>query len=617
MKTENTGESYLDQIREREPDSEQYERYQVLTNRFTGFEIGISWLTTLSFIFAYVGCEVLGIKYGSLLHARILYSIFVVINIGAALYSLYAWSKIPSRSIAKDAMLFFTISMLSAAMGNSIDFIFWVTELAAFKQSVFTNLFFILAILFSLPGIHLMGKVCRVEFGRQPVIYYLAIMLIYIMIPLLMNSHALFTENRFESMGNLKEFIFGLLYAIGIGYMAAVAIHLWRTAQGRLFLSARLIGIGMIAMSFGCSIYAGLFPRIPAAEIPSSPVHLIIALGYVISACGIKRTESIINTIFNLRDSKLPPWLTLVELFGRSEGLDVYKRLEENIKATLHELIKAKEETELKQAAISELEQEINLRKKTEKELIDAKERAEEANLAKSHFLAMMSHELKTPLTAIKGYGELMRGPARKTLIDSGKIFEIADQIVINADNLHSMIEGLLSFSLLESGKFNLKKEKFVLNEVILYIKSIAAENAKRQKCEFKEKIADPAMVLFTDKQALQHIIVNLLTNAFKFCNSGAIVLEIRKSGISDLYIAVEDNGIGMSQEQLDKIFQPFYQVSHGTTRQFGGTGLGLSIVQKIVNEMKGKILVDSKVGQGSKFEVFLPETIYIEESHE
>lgn len=600
-----------------EGSSKEFARYQILTNRFTTVEIGAAWITALSFIFAYIGCEAFGIKYASLLHARILYSIFVIINIASALYALYAGSRIPSRSIAKDSMLFFTISMLSAAIGNSIDFLFWVTEIAAFKQSVFTNLFFILAILFSLPGIHLLGKVCRVEFGRQPVIYYIAIMMIYIIIPILMNSEALVSANQLHSLGNLKEFIFGLLYAIGIGYMAAVAIHLWRTAQGRLFLSARLISIGMVAMSLGCSIYAGLFPRIPAAEIPSSPVHLIIALGYVISACGIKRTESIINTIFNLRDSKLPPWLTLVELFGRSEGLDVYKRLEENIKATLHELMKAKEETQQKQVAISELEQEIQLRKQTERELIVAKEKAEEANLAKSHFLAMMSHELKTPLTAIKGYGELMRGPARKNLIESGKIFDVADQIVLNADNLHGMIEGLLSFSLLESGRFALKKEQFRIVEILVYIKSIVRETPKSKPGRYIEEVAEPELLLLSDKQALQHIIVNLLTNAFKFCPEGSITLEMRRSGEKDLYISVSDTGIGMDQEHLDNIFQPFYQVSHGTTRKYGGTGLGLSIVKKIVSEMNGKILVDSKVGHGSKFEVFLPDTIFNEENDE
>jgi signal transduction histidine kinase len=118
---------------------------------------------------------------------------------------------------------------------------------------------------------------------------------------------------------------------------------------------------------------------------------------------------------------------------------------------------------------------------------------------------------------------------------------------------------------------------------------------------------------LFSDKQAIQHIIVNLLTNAFKFCQAGTVTLEIRGSGQNDLYLAVSDDGIGMDQQHLEKIFQPFFQVSHGTTRKFGGSGLGLSIVKKIVGEMNGKILVESQIGQGSKFEVFLPEVIHLE----
>ncbi|MEW6711213.1 MAG: ATP-binding protein [Candidatus Riflebacteria bacterium] len=583
---------------------------EVLTNQLTHFEIGLAWLTALSFIFAYIFCEASGITYASLLHSRILYSIFVLINVSSAIYSLYAWHQIPSRSIAKDSMLFFTISMMSAAIGNSIDFIFWVSEIAAFKQSIFTNLFFIMAILFSLPGIHLMGRVCRVEFSRQPGSYYLAIMLIYILIPLLMNPELIFNASKITKIGNLKEFAFGLIYAVGIGYLAAIAIHLWRTANGRLYLSAQLIGAGMIFMSFGCSIYAGLFPRIPAAEIPSSPVHIIIALGYVFSACGIKRTESIINTIFNLRDTKLPPWLTLVELFGRSEGLEVYKRLEENVKSTLKELMRAKEETYLKEAEITQLEQEIKLRQETERQLIIAKEKAEEANHAKSQFLAMMSHELKTPLTAIKGYGELIRGPARNNLIESGKIFEVADQIVVNADNLHGMIDGLLNFSLLESGRFTFRNETFMVHEILLYIRSIVSEQPGSDRVKFIEKIFEPHLMLRTDRHAIQHIIVNLLINAFKFCNSGEITLELRRSGQRDFFVGVSDTGIGIEPDQIDRIFQPFFQVSHGTTRKYGGTGLGLSIVKKIVEELNGKIEVESTPGNGTTFEIFLPEII-------
>jgi signal transduction histidine kinase len=451
-----------------------------------------------------------------------------------------------------------------------------------------------------MPGIHLLGRVCRVEFSKQPVIYYLTIISIYILIPALMNSSSLGSVSESD---NFKEFIFGLLYAIGIGYLAAIAIHLWRMAKGRLFLAARLLCLGMIAMSFGCAIYAGLFPRTPAAEIPSSPVHIIIALGYVVCALGIRRTEQTINSIFNLKASKLPPWFTLVELFGKSEGLDVYKRLEESIKATLNELSKAKLETQAKLVAIGELEQEIKLRKKTERDLIFAKEKAEEANRAKSQFLAMMSHELKTPLTAIKGYGELLRGPGAQTLVENEKLGEVAQQIVINANNLQGMIEGVLQFSQLESGQFTYRKEKFRIADILTYLRSIINEQIDSDAVEYIEKIPDPELAVMTDKHSLQHIIVNLLVNAFKFCKKGHICLEIRKSGDKDLYVAVEDTGIGISNEYREKIFQAFYQISHGTRRKY--------------EELNCQIELDSCVGKGTKFEIFLPDIIFKEPEDE
>ncbi|MGM0601621.1 MAG: sensor histidine kinase [Candidatus Rifleibacteriota bacterium] len=588
-------------------DKANLKEYNFLTERFSRVELVIAWLATLSFIAAYFFCYIYDIPYASLKHARTMYAVFVTINVLMAAHALNAWAKIPSRSIAKDSMLFFTISTVSAAIGNSVDYIFWVTEIANFKESVFTNLFFVLAILFALPAIHLLANACQVKLNRQPLFYYIAIIFIYALIPIIMNFDSF---NDFYHFNNLKEFIFGLMYAIGLGYLAAVAMHLWRNAKGRLVYSARLMSLGMISMSFGCAIYAGLFPRIPSAEIPSSPVHIIIALGYVLAACSVKRTEKTLNTIFNLKSTKLPPWLTLVELFGETEGLEVYKRLEENIRSTLSQLVKAKEETEIKDSAINKLEHEINLRKKTEKALISAKEQAEEANEAKTQFLAMMSHELKTPLTAIKGYGALLSRPNLETVLQTNKLNEIAQQIVRNANNLHEMIDAILNFSQLENGKFTFRKQIFPVSNVLNYLDLIISEFHKSDKIEYIQNIPDKELKLNTDPHSLQHILSNLLINAFKFCEEGKVILTIRTSGKNDLYLAVEDTGIGIKANEIKYIFQPFYQISHGTRRKYGGTGLGLSIVKKIVDELQGTIELDSCLGKGSKFEIFLPDTI-------
>lgn len=581
--------------------------FQSLTERISSSELAGLWLVVTAFISAYVVCYLGQIPYASLSHSRILYAVFVGINIFAAVVSIHSWSRIPSRSIAKDAMLFITISVCSAAIGNSIDFLFWIFNIAPFKQSVFTNLFFVFAILFALPGVHLLGRVCRVEFSKQPLFYYLAIIMIYLAIPMLMNPELM---SNFSEFGNLKEFIFGLLYAIGIGYLASVSLYLWRNAQGRLLGSASFISLGLVLLSFGCSIYAGLFPRVPAVEIPSSPVHIILALGYIATALGVRRTEITINTIFNLKDSKLPPSLHLIEIFGPSQGLAVYKKMESHIREALEELLKSKAESEMKQRVISELETEVRLRKETERALIIEKEKAEEANKTKSQFLAMMSHELKTPLTSIKGYGQLLSNPSGPALnVSSEKIVEIASQIVNNSNHLQTMIDGLLRFSQLESGQFTYHKEEFFLREIVDYIESLLQQQQQFSPALFSSKIPEPDLKLFTDKLALQHILSNLLLNAFKFCKEGKIELEIRKSGNS-LFIAVEDNGIGIAPQFLDKIFEAFFQISHGNRRKYGGAGLGLSIVKKITEELGGKIHVISEPEKGSRFEIFLPQTV-------
>lgn len=581
-----------------------------LATRISLQEIAICWMVIAAFLSAYLVCYLGNISYASLYHARIIYLIFVSTNIIAALISLQAWSRTPSRSIAKDAMLFFTISICSAALGNTIDFLFWIFNLAPFKQSVFTNLFFVFAILFALPGVHLLGRVCRVEFSQQPLVYYLGIILIYLAMPMLMNPSLM---TNFLQLSNLKEFVFGLLYAVGIGYLAAVSYYLWRNALGRLLNPARLVSIGLFLLSFGCSIYAGLFPRVPAVEIPSSPVHIVIAMGYLLTALGIRKTEQTLNTIFNLKDAKLPPSLHLIEIFGPSQGLAVYKKMETHIRDALEELLKSKAESEMKQKVISELESEVKLRKETERALIIEKERAEEANKTKLQFLAMMSHELKTPLTAIKGYGQLLSNPSGPAAnISAEKTTAIASQIVVNSNHLQNMIDGLLRFSQLESGQFTYHKEEFALKEIVEHTESLLAMQQQFSAAKFTSNITNPSLRLYTDKLALQHILTNLLLNAFKFCKDGNISLEIRGSGNS-LFLVVEDDGIGIAPQFLGKIFDAFFQISHGNRRKYGGTGLGLSIVKKITEELGGKIYVNSEPEHGSRFEIVLPE-IVIEE---
>lgn len=583
------------------PDSNE-EKFIFFGYSFSSYELGFLCFSLCCFLASYIVCHLAGVTYSSPMHARILYAVFVLLNIIAAAICFFAWIKIPSRSLVRDATLFLTISVVCAATGNLIDFLFWIFNIVLFKQSVFTNLFFIFAILCALPGVHLLGKLCRVEFDRQPIYYYLGTIAVSLSIPLLMNPGILKATGK---QANPKEVMFGLVYSIGIGYLASISLFLWKQAQGRLYHSARLVSLGCFMLSVGCSIYAGLFIGINIEEIPSHPVHIIIALGYIFVALGLRHTELIINTIFNRQDN-LPPSLPLIEIFGPSQGMAVYKKMETSIKATLEELLRSKAEGEIKQRIIGELETEVKLRKETERALIFEKEKAEEANKTKSQFLAMMSHELKTPLTAIKGYGQILStttGPA--STLSSEKVHEIAGQIVINSNHLQNMIDGILRFSQLENGSFNYNIENFNLAEVLDYIDSLLLQQ-QFPMANFTVRIPERNLILHTDRLSLQHIIVNLLTNAFKFCREGNIVLAIRRSG-ADLFVSVEDNGVGIAPGHLSSIFEAFYQVSHGNKRKFGGTGLGLSVVKKLTEDLKGKITVDSEPDKGSTFEVILP----------
>lgn len=582
------------------------EKYELLGHRFSSYELGMLWFFICAFLATYIVCYLAGISYGSLQHSRILYALFVLLNTVAASISFFAWVKIPSRSVARDATLFLNISLCCAAGGNLIDYLFWIFDIAPLKQSVFTNLFFVFGILFALPGVHLFGRVCRVEFCRQPWLFHAGFILSSLLIPVLMNPGIM---SGVIAPPNTKEVIFGLIYSIGIGYLAAVSIYLWKNAQGRLFHSARLVSLGCGMLSVGCAIYSGLFISLPIEKIAAHPVHIMIALGYISVALGIRHTEIIISTIFGMKESMLPPSLPLIEIFGPSQGMEVYRRMETSIKNALEELLRSKAESEMKQRIIGELESEVKLRKETERELILEKEKAEAANKTKSQFLAMMSHELKTPLTAIKGYSQILSstsGPASN--ISPQKVQEIASQIVLNSNHLQSMIDGILRFSQLENGNFTYHIEEFNLSEILAYIDSLL-EQQQFDLSAFSTRIADKNLKLKTDRLSLQHIILNLLTNAFKFCKDGRIALEIRSSG-KDLFIAVEDEGIGIAPQHIESIFQAFYQVSHGNRRKFGGTGLGLSIVKKLTEELKGKIHVNSEPNKGSRFEVILPDAV-------
>jgi signal transduction histidine kinase len=251
------------------------------------------------------------------------------------------------------------------------------------------------------------------------------------------------------------------------------------------------------------------------------------------------------------------------------------------------------------------LEKSILLEQKSQ-ELSEAKEIAEASSRTKSQFLANMSHELRTPLNGIIGYSEMLAEEAQ----DQGHQNYVQDleRIRYSGKHLLSLINQVLDLSKVEAGKMDLYLESFelqsFLNSVVDNLKPIVATN----KNQLLLKICQPGIVMHADQTKLRQVLLNLLSNASKFTSQGTITLEVGlDASKNEVIMAVSDTGIGMTLEQLARLFQPFTQGDSSTTKQYGGTGLGLTISKHFVEMMGGGISVSSQHERGSTFTVRLP----------
>lgn len=248
--------------------------------------------------------------------------------------------------------------------------------------------------------------------------------------------------------------------------------------------------------------------------------------------------------------------------------------------------------------------QDITERVRLTRELVKAKDAAEQASQAKSVFLANMSHEIRTPMNAIIGMTDLV---LEMPLDD--KPYKLLRSVATAAKSLMNILNDILDVSKLESGKMEVESIPFSLLEVANGIGEMVAVNASRKGLEVLIQVDDRLPVcVMGDPTKLRQVLINLMGNAVKFTHSGSVTLQIKPGERQrEVYFSVMDTGIGIPVRSIDKIFERFSQADQSTTRKFGGTGLGTAIARGIVEEMGGHIWVESEEGVGSNFQFVVP----------
>lgn len=257
----------------------------------------------------------------------------------------------------------------------------------------------------------------------------------------------------------------------------------------------------------------------------------------------------------------------------------------------------------------------ITNRKKVENEIKktlqiaeEAKAAANAANVAKSQFLANISHEIRTPLNSIIGFSEMMK---KTPLTDAQK--ELADYITFSGKWLFTLIDEVLDYSKIESGQIDIETNEFNLTETIDEIIAMLKSKAAEKKVYLSHiNSYDSRYMLKGDKKRLSQVLLNLLSNAVKFTSNGKVIAKTEVineiDGLINIMFSVIDEGIGISDEKIKVIFNPFIQSDGSSTRKYGGTGLGLTIADRLVKLMGGgDIIVESRENIGSKFYFSLP----------
>jgi two-component system, cell cycle sensor histidine kinase DivJ len=248
----------------------------------------------------------------------------------------------------------------------------------------------------------------------------------------------------------------------------------------------------------------------------------------------------------------------------------------------------------------------VSERKRQEQALEDSRVEAERANAAKSRFLATMSHELRTPLNAIIGFSEMLMKESMLTL-DAGRRKEYAGLINGSGHHLLAVINGILDMSKIETDNFEITPEPFPPAQAIAGSCDLLALRAREAGLELEKVVPDDLPDIVADRRALGQILLNLLSNAIRFTDRGGKVTISARAEAASIIFVVEDNGVGISSEDLVRVGEPYFQARATYDRRHGGTGLGLSIVKGLLRLHGGEMAIRSRLGEGTRVTVRMP----------
>lgn len=227
-----------------------------------------------------------------------------------------------------------------------------------------------------------------------------------------------------------------------------------------------------------------------------------------------------------------------------------------------------------------------------------------ELDTRKDQFISVAAHELKTPITVIRGFSDLLQG--EKLASDVAARNKYLGIINVEIKRLGKLVDDILDLSRIDVGKIRLTIDKADIYEIVERVKSMTSPLVRSKNLDFIFDVDENLPEIMTDKERLEQIFINLINNSVKFTDRGSITLGIHKEG-QNIHISVKDTGVGIPEKDMEKIGERFFQVESHLTRKAGGAGLGISICREILKLMNGKLWIESSVGKGSTFHVQIP----------